>query len=491
MNRKFNDQELIRREKLQQLQDNGKNPYAITKVKRTLSLDEFNKKYESFSKDELHDNKKKKEEILVGRVINIRQTFIQIKDFSGQSQIYINKQNFKDVFDFFKHYVDIGDIIEVHGQAMKTNTGVVTLDVSYMSIVTKALKVLPEKFHGLVDEESRSRHRYVDLIVNDNSMKTFILRSQIISIIRNYMNSLGYLEVETPILQPILGGANARPFVTYHNTLSRNFYLRIAPELPLKKLVVGGFEKVYEIGRIFRNEGMDATHNPEFTSLEAYTAYIGMEETMDLVENIITHVAKTLGIKTVNYRGFKIDLSKKFNRVHMVDFIKEEVGINFWEIDNLKEALSLCEKHNIKLQKHQQTIGHIINAFYEEFCEKKCIQPTFVYGHPVDVSPLAKIDYKNPQYTERFELFIGQKEFANAFAELNDPIDQYKRFENQLKEKSLGNDEAVEMDIDFIEALEYGLPPTGGLGIGIDRLVMLLSENDTIRNVLLFPHLRD
>ncbi len=491
MNRKFNDQELIRRQKLKQLQDNGKNPYAITRVKRTLSIDEFNKKYDSFSKDELHDSNQKDIEILVGRVINIRQTFIQIKDFSGQGQLYINKQNFKDVFDFFKNYVDIGDIIEVHGKAMKTNTGVVTLDVSKMLIVSKALKVLPEKFHGLVDEESRSRHRYVDLIVNDNSMKTFILRSKIISIIRNYMNSLGYLEVETPILQPILGGANARPFITYHNALSRNFYLRIAPELPLKKLVVGGFEKVYEIGRIFRNEGMDATHNPEFTSLEAYTAYIGMEETMNLVENIITHIVKTLGIKTVNYRGFKIDLTKKFNRIHMVDFIKEKVGINFWEINDLKEALSLCKKHNIQLQKHQQTIGHIINAFYEEFCEKECIQPTFVFGHPVDVSPLAKIDYKNPKYTERFELFIGQKEFANAFAELNDPIDQYERFENQLKEKSLGNDEAVEMDIDFIEALEYGLPPTGGLGIGIDRLVMLLSENDTIRNVLLFPHLRD
>ncbi len=491
MDRKFNDQELVRREKLKKLQENKRNPYEVLRVERSLTLAEFNEKYEKFSKEELHENKNLEEETLVGRVLNIRQTFAQIKDFSGSCQIYINKKENEQVFNNFKTELDIGDIVEFKGTAMKTMTGAVTLNVTSFRIVSKSLKVLPEKFHGLIDEEARAKHRYVDLIVNENSMNTFVLRSKIVTLIRKYMDSLGYLEVETPILQPILGGANAKPFVTYHNTLSRNFYLRIAPELPLKKLIVGGFEKVYEIGRIFRNEGMDSTHNPEFTSMEAYTAYIGMEETMDLVENIIRYVINELNIKKVKYRGFEIDLSKPFKRIHMVDFIKDVKGIDFRKITNLDEALKLAKEHNINVQKHQHSIGHIINLFYENFCEEKCIEPTFVFGHPVEVSPLAKINYNDKRFTERFELFIGQKEFANAFAELNDPIDQYERFESQIKEKELGNDEAVEMDMDFIEALEYGLPPTGGLGIGIDRLVMLLSENDTIRNVLLFPHMKE
>ena len=427
---------------------------------------------------------------LVGRVMNIRQTFAHIKDFSGKCQLYVNKKENNELFEVFKS-IDIGDIVEVKGFPMKTMTGETSIHVKYIKIISKALKVLPEKFHGLQDEEIRARHRYVDLIVNNDSMNTFILRSRIVSLIRQYMDSQGYFEVETPVLQPILGGASARPFVTHHNALDRNFYLRIATELPLKKLIVGGFEKVYEIGRIFRNEGMDATHNPEFTSMEAYTAYIGMEETMELVENIFKFVINSLKITKVKYRGFEIDLSQPFKKVHMVDLIKEVTGIDFYKIYDLKEALELAKKHNIEVQKHQQSIGHIINLFYEAFCEEKCIQPTFVYGHPVEVSPLAKIDYKDKRFTKRFELFIGQKEFANAFAELNDPIDQYERFESQLKEKELGNDEANEMDIDFVEALEYGMPPTGGLGIGIDRLVMLLTENDTIRNVLLFPHMKE
>lgn len=489
MDRKFNEQELIRRATLKNLQDKKMNPYEVESVNRTSTLKAFAEKYEKYTKDELHDMKHDNE-ILAGRIMSNRQTFYNIKDFSGIGQIYINKKERPDVFEYAKN-IDIGDIVAVEGKPMKTNTGQVSLDVHKIYIISKALKVLPEKFHGLNDEELRSRHRYVDLIVNQDSMSTFIMRSQIIKILRNYMDSLGYFEVETPVLQPILGGAAARPFITHHNALDREFYLRIATELPLKKLIVGGFEKVYEIGRIFRNEGMDATHNPEFTSMEAYTAYANMEDTMDLVENIFKNIAKELNIFKVKYRGYDIDLSKPFKKIHMVDFVKQETGIDFRKITDLNEAKKLAKEHHIELEKHQETIGHIINLFYEKYCEDKCIEPTFVHGHPTDVSPLAKIDYTDTRFTKRFELFIGQKEFANAFAELNDPIDQYERFENQLKEAALGNDEANEMDMDFIEALEYGLPPTGGLGIGIDRLVMLFTGNDSIRNVLLFPHMKD
>ncbi|MGL4948618.1 MAG: lysine--tRNA ligase [Mycoplasma sp.] len=489
MSRKFSEQELIRRDTLKKLQEANKNPFEIERVNRTLTLEEFNLKYKDFSKEELATTEQPIE-VLCGRIMSNRQTFYNIKDFSGKSQIYINKKKVPEVFEETKN-LDIGDIAEIHGKPMKTMTGEVTLDVSNLIIVSKSLKVLPEKFHGLQNEELRSRHRYVDLIVNDDSMKTFIIRSKIISLMRQYLDSLGYLEVETPVLQPILGGANARPFTTHHNALDRDFYLRIATELPLKKLIVGGFEKVYEIGRIFRNEGMDATHNPEFTSIEAYTAYVGMEETMDIVENIIKNISEKLDIYSATYRGHEIDLKAPFKRIHMVDFIKQETGVDFWPIHDHAEAIAIAKKHNIHLEKHQHTVGHVINKFYEEFCESKCIQPTFVHGHPTDVSPLSKIDYSDLRFTKRFELFIGEKEFANAFAELNDPIDQFNRFEEQLKEKDLGNDEANEMDIDFIEALEYGLPPTGGLGIGIDRLVMLFTNNDTIRDVLLFPHMKD
>ncbi len=489
MDRKFNEQELIRRETLKKLQAEGKDPYAVEGVKRTSTLKEFADKYDKFSKEELHD-KTDAIEVLAGRVMSNRQTFYNIKDFSALGQIYINKKNHPEIFEAAK-LIDIGDIIEVKGKPMKTMTGQVTLDVEELRIISKALKVLPEKFHGLSDEELRARHRYVDLIVNDASMETFVMRSKIVKLIRNYMDSLGYFEVETPVLQPILGGAAARPFITHHNALDREYYLRIATELPLKKLIVGGFEKVYEIGRIFRNEGMDATHNPEFTSMEAYTAYANMEDTMDIVEGVFKHLVKELGLSQLKYRGFDIDLSKPFKRIHMVDFIKQETGVDFWKVKNDAEAVKIAKEHKIELEKHQHTVGHVINLFYEHFCEEKCIQPTFVHGHPTDVSPLSKIDYTDKRFTKRFELFIGQKEFANAFAELNDPIDQYERFENQLKEAALGNDEANEMDMDFIEALEYGLPPTGGLGIGIDRLVMLFTGNDTIRNVLLFPHMKD
>lgn len=490
MDRKFTEQELIRRQSLLELQQNNSNPFEVEKINRSMTLDEFNKHYEGYDKEELH-NQTFSPLTLAGRVMNIRQTFGVVKDFSGTAQFYLNKKELSEtIFNKFKA-IDIGDIVELIGTPMKTNTGLVTLNVTDLKIVSKSLKVLPEKYHGLVDEEIRARNRYVDLIVNDESMQTFIKRSLIIKAIREYMDNDGFFEVETPVLNPVLGGANARPFVTHHNALDREYYLRIATELPLKKCIVGGFEKVYEIGRIFRNEGMDATHNPEFTSMEAYVAYTDMEGMMDLTEGVIKHCCKMLSNYKYTYRGFDIDLEPKFKRVHMVDLIKEVTNVDFWNIKSDEEAIALAKAHDIHLEKHQLKYGHVINAFFETYCEDKLIEPTFVWGHPVEISPLAKKDYSDTRFTKRFELFIGQKEFANAFSELNDPIDQLERFEEQLNEKSLGNEEANEMDLDFINALEYGLPPTGGMGLGIDRLVMLLTEKNTIRDVLLFPHMKD
>lgn len=490
MERKFTDQELNRRASLKELQDSNKNPFEFEKVNRTHTLKEFNETFDKYTKEELHDQAFAPA-ILAGRVMSLRQTFGVVKDFSGVCQIYLNKKSVSEkIFKKFKS-IDIGDIVMLIGTPMKTNTGLITLNVTDLEIISKSLKVLPEKYHGLVDEETRARNRYVDLIINDESMQTFIKRSLIIKAIRNYMDTNGYLEVETPVLNPVLGGANAKPFITHHNALNREYYLRIATELPLKKCIVGGFEKVYEIGRIFRNEGMDATHNPEFTSMEVYAAYSGMEEMMTLTESIIKHCCSVIGKWDFNYRGFDINLKKDFKIVHMVDLIKEVVGIDFRDVKTDEEAINIAKKHDVHLEKHQMKYGHVINAFFESFCEEKLIEPTFVWGHPVEISPLAKKDYSDTRFTKRFELFIGQKEFANAFSELNDPIDQYERFNEQLNEKDLGNDEANEMDLDFINALEYGLPPTGGMGLGIDRLVMLLTEKNVIRDVLLFPHMKD
>ncbi len=489
MERKFSEQELIRREKLNKLITNNQNPFEVEFVDRTCTINEFNNKYEPYSKDELHNDTTNI--TLAGRVMGIRQTFGVIKDFSGNGQFYVNKKNVDaKVFAKFSE-LDIGDIVKIIGTPMKTNTGQVTLNVIDLDIISKSLKVLPEKFHGLVDEEIRARNRYVDLIVNNESMQVFVNRSLIVKAIRNYMDSNGFFEVETPILNPVLGGAAARPFITHHNALDREYYLRIATELPLKKCIVGGFEKVYEIGRIFRNEGMDATHNPEYTSMEVYQAYTGMEGMMNLTEGVIKYCAEFINKFQLKFRGYEIDLSKPFTRIHMLDLIKNITGVDFYKVKNDDEAIKLAKEHNIELLPHQMKYGHIINAFFEKYCEDTLIQPTFVYGHPIEISPLAKKDYKDPRFTKRFELFIGQKEFANAYSELNDPIDQFNRFEEQLKEKDLGNDEANEMDLDFVNALEYGLPPTGGMGLGIDRLVMLLTEKDVIRDVLLFPHMKD
>ncbi|MDR3257490.1 MAG: lysine--tRNA ligase, partial [Mycoplasmataceae bacterium] len=485
---KFNDQELAKRSKLKQMQEDKKDPFVFTKYARNSNSLSFKNEFDKFSKEELHDNKTKV--VVAGRIMAIRQTFAVLRDFYGRVQLYINKKASPELFETFKE-IDVGDIVGIEGTPMKTNTGELTIKVSNLTLLSKSLKPLPEKWHGLQDEEARARHRYLDLIMSDESMQTFITRSVILRELRNFMDARGYLEVETPVLHPILGGAAARPFKTHHNTLDREYYLRIATEIPLKKLIVGGFEKVYEIGRIFRNEGMDAMHNPEFTTLESYEAYISMWEVMELVEEIFKYLANKLNKVRCEYRGINLDFSQPFKRVNMVDLIKEKTKIDFNKITSDVDAIKIAKEHNVELLPHQKTRGHIINAFFETFCEKECIQPTFVYGHPIEVSPLAKKDPKDQRNTERFELFIGGKEFANAFSELNDPIDQFERFNNQLKERDLGNAEANEMDWDFINALEYGMPPTGGLGIGIDRLVMLFANQETIRNVLLFPHMRD
>lgn len=490
MDRKFSDQELIRRAKLEKLVEQQHDPFVISQVKRDISLANFYNQFNHYTKQELIELDQK-ELVFAGRLVGVRQTFGVIADFSTKMQIYVNKKTVDpSLFEVFKS-LDLGDIIEIKGIAMKTNSDELTINVTGLRLVAKCLKVLPEKYHGLVDEELKARYRHVDLMVNEEAKQTFILRSKIIREIRNYLDDNGFFEVETPMLQDTLGGAAARPFITHHNALNKEYYLRIATEIALKKCIVGGFEKVYEIGRIFRNEGMDSTHNPEFTSIELYVAYADYLEIMDLTETLIKHVATKLNLTNPTFRGFSVDLTKPFKKAHMVDLIKEYTGVDFFSVKSDQEAVSIAKKHNIQLANHQQTYGHVINLFFENFVEEKLIEPTFVYGHPIEVSPLSKKNKDDSRFTDRFELFICQKEIANAYSELNDPIDQHQRFLKQLEEAKLGNDEANELDIEFIEALEYGMPPTGGLGIGIDRLIMLLTSNDSIRNVLLFPHMKD
>ncbi|WP_036499063.1 lysine--tRNA ligase [[Mycoplasma] testudinis] len=487
-NQKLNDQEQVRLSKLEALQKQKMNPYEITKVNRTHTTATFKKEFESGTKESLHECTTKV--VLAGRIVGIRRTFMVLHDFFGRIQLYLNKNNHPEVFQYFNDYLDLGDVVHVEGTPMKTNTGELTLNVNKLVIVSKSLKTPPEKFHGIVDEEDRARKRYLDLVYNESSMEAFKLRTRIISLMRSYLDEQGFYEVETPVLQPILGGANAKPFITKYNALKQNFYLRIATEIPLKKLIVGGFEKVYEIGRIFRNEGMDATHNPEFTSIELYVAYGNMQTVMDITENVIRFIAQKINKLQITAHDKVIDLSKPFKKASMVDLIKEATGIDFKKVKDTNEAIALAKKHNVEFEKHQESYGHIVSLFFEKFCEDKLFEPTFVTGHPVDVSPLSKLDYSDPRFTERFELFINGKEFANAFSELNDPIDQRNRFEAQVLEKQKGNSEAVEVDYDFLEALEYALPPTGGLGIGIDRLVMLFCEKSSIRDVLLFPQMK-
>lgn len=485
------DQERVRREKLETYYEQGLDPFG-GKFERTNVAKELHDEYGETSKEELAELNK--EVTIAGRMMTKRGKgkvgFAHIQDVSDQIQLYVRKDEIGDeAYEIYKT-VDIGDIVGVTGIVFKTNVGELSIQVTEFTLLSKSLRPLPEKFHGLQDVELRYRKRYLDLITNEESRETFILRSKIIQSMRRYLNEAGFLEVETPMLHTIPGGANARPFETHHNALDMELYMRIAIELHLKRLIVGGLEKVYEIGRVFRNEGISTRHNPEFTMIELYEAYADYNDIMELTENLVAHIAEEVhGSTTVPYGDVEVDLAPRWKRLHMVDAIKEHTGVDFWPEITDEEARQLAKEHNIEIT-NMMTYGHIVNEFFEQVVEDKLIQPTFIYGHPVEISPLAKKNPEDERFTDRFELFIVGREHANAFTELNDPIDQRARFEAQVAERDAGNDEAHAMDEDFIEALEYGMPPTGGLGIGVDRLVMLLTNAPSIRDVLLFPQMR-
>ena len=492
MSEELTDQLQVRREKMDKLRQKGLDPFG-KRYERTHVVGDIFATYESVSKEELDEAKHEVQ--IAGRMMTKRGKgkagFAHLQDVSGQMQIYVRQDMVgEEAYELFG-MADLGDIIGIKGFVFRTQVGELSVKATEFIILSKALRPLPDKFHGLKDIEERYRRRYVDLIMSEESKRTFITRTKILAEMRRYLDGLGYLEVETPILHTILGGAAARPFETHHNALDMNLYLRIATELHLKRLLVGGLEKVYEIGRIFRNEGVSVRHNPEFTSIELYEAYGDIETMMDITENLVAHIAKeVLGTTTITYGEKEINLGVGWKRWHMVDAIKEITGVDFYQEMTLEDAKAIAKEYNIEVSAHFTGVGHIINEFFEAFVEDKIVQPTFIYGHPVEVSPLAKKNADDPRFTDRFELFIDGREYANAFTELNDPIDQKERFEAQLAEKELGNDEATEMDIDFIEALEYGMPPAGGMGLGIDRLVMLLTNSPSIRDVLLFPSMR-
>ena len=488
MERNFTEQELVRREKAEKLRSLGLDPFGDRYDRDSLAND-IKEKYKDLTHEELESMDEHAK--VAGRIMFIRKmgkaSFFSIQDKSGNIQIYISINDIgEEDYTLFKT-ADIGDIVGVEGKIMKTMTGEVTIKCLKYTHLVKALKPLPEKFHGLQDKEERYRRRYVDLIMNEESKRTAFLRPKIIRCIQNFMDNRGFTEVETPILNTLLTGASARPFITHHNTQDLDMYLRIALELPLKRLLVGGMEAVYEIGRTFRNEGMDAMHNPEFTLMEAYLAYSNLDGMMEMTESMFKTIAKEIFNKdTFIWNGNEINIGGEWKKISMTDAIKEKTGIDFRNI-TLEEALKLATEHGIELAEHEKALGHIINLFFEKYVEETLIQPTFLYGHPVEISPLTKRNPIDPRFVDRFELFIGGKEFANAYTELNDPIDQLKRFEDQLKERELGNDEANDIDMDFVEALEYGMPPAGGIGYGIDRLVMFFTENESIRDVILFP----
>ena len=474
-----------RRDKLTELQNAGLDPFTITKYDRTATSEDIKNKY-----DELEG----KTVSIAGRVMSKRRMgkvgFCHVMDMDGQIQIFVKKDTVgEEEYERFKK-LDIGDIVGVEGEVFTTQTGEKSVRVEKMTLLSKSLLPLPEKFHGLSDPDLRYRQRYVDLIMNSDVKKTFIMRSKILTSIRNYLDSRGYLEVETPILNTIPGGAAARPFITHHNALDMDMYLRIATELHLKRLVVGGMEKVYEMGRQFRNEGMDIKHNPEFTSIEIYQAYADYNDMMDLTENLMRYCAQEVcGTTTISYQGVDIDLSK-FERMTMIDSVKKYSGVDFNEIKTDEEALAAAKEKGLEVEAAKSTRGDIIALFFDEFVEDKLVQPTFITDYPVEISPLAKRKPSQPELTERFEIFITGREFGNAFSELNDPIDQRERFMRQVELRNAGDDEASMMDEDFLNALEYGLPPTGGLGIGVDRFVMLLTDSYSIRDVLLFPTMK-
>ena len=477
----------IRRDKLNELQQEGKDPFEITKFDRTNSAGEIKENYEKFEE---------KDVTVCGRIIAKRimgkASFCTIQDSDEKIQSYVSINDLgEESYKAFKTY-DIGDFIGITGFVFKTRTEEISVHAKEVTLLSKSLRPLPEKFHGLKDPDLRYRQRYTDLIVNPEVKESFILRSKIISNVRKILEEKGYLEVETPILNTISGGATAKPFITHHNALNIDMYLRIALELNLKRLIVGGFDKVFEIGRVFRNEGMDIRHNPEFTMLELYSAYEDFHDMMDITEELFSRTAKeVLGTTKINYQGQDIDLTPGWKRITMIDSIKEACGVDFNEINSDEEAVALAKERGIEIpDKTKETRGDVISLFFDEYVEKTLVQPTFVYEYPVEISPLAKKSKKDKRMTERFEVFIGGREYGNAFSELNDPIDQYERFKKQVEAREAGDEEAGMMDEDYINALEIGLPPTGGLGIGIDRLVMLLTDSTSIRDVLLFPTMK-
>ena len=476
----------IRKEKLRELQEQGKDPFEITKFNRTNTAGEIKANYDNFEQKDVS---------VAGRIIAKRimgkASFCTIQDSDEKIQSYVSINDLgEESYKAFKTY-DIGDIIGITGFVFKTRTEEISVHAKEVTLLSKSLRPLPEKFHGLKDMDLRYRQRYVDLIMNPEVKETFIKRSQIISEIRRILDEKGYLEVETPVLNTISGGATARPFITHHNTLDIPMYLRIATELNLKRLIVGGYDKVYEIGRIFRNEGMDIRHNPEFTSIELYAAYEDFNDMMDITEELFQKCAmKVCGKTKINYQGTEIELGGKWQRKTMIEAIKEACGVDFNTINTDEEAVALAKERKIEIPAGKETRGNIISLFFDEYVEATLIQPTFIYEYPIEISPLAKKTAKDPRMVERFEVFIGGREYGNAFSELNDPIDQAERFKSEIAARENGDEEAGMYDEDFINALEYGMPPTGGLGIGIDRLVMLLTDSASIRDVLLFPTMK-
>ena len=478
----LNEMLKIRREKLHELKEEGKDPHRIVNFKNRISSKEIKDNFEKYEDQTVR---------VAGRILAKRghgnMSFMDVQDDLGQIQVVNRKNVIGDDFKYIKKY-DIGDIIGVEGKVFKTNQGEISIEVQESNLLTKALQMLPEKWHGLKDPDLRYRQRYIDLIVNPQVKEVFVQRSRIISAIREFLDNRGFLEVETPILNTIAGGATARPFITHHNTLDIDMYLRIANELYLKRLIVGGFDRVYEIGRMFRNEGMDATHNPEYTAMELYQAYGDYEDMMEITENMVEHVAKKVkGTTVVEFDGEEIELKAPWKRIPMIEAVKEYSGVDFNEIKTDEEAKAIAKEKGVEVK---ETRGEIIAEFFDEFVEDKLIQPTFITDYPVEISPLAKRKNDDRSLTYRFEAFISGAEIGNAFSELNDAEDQRARFEDQVRKREAGDDEAQMMDYDFVNALEVGLPPTGGLGIGIDRLIMILTGQHSIRDVLLFPTMK-
>ncbi len=477
----------VRREKLSALQEQGKDPFVITKYDFTGYAENIKAEY-----GEGEEKTYKVAGRIMSRRIMGKASFFHIQDTSGKIQCYIRRDDVgEDTYTAFKK-MDIGDIVGVEGFSFVTKTGEVSLHTQGITLLSKSLLPLPEKFHGLTNNDLRFRQRYVDLIMNSEVKRNFVVRSQFIKFMRKYLDDMGYIEVETPVLNTIVGGASARPFVTHHNTLDIPMYMRIATELPLKRLIVGGMDRVYEIGRIFRNEGMDPKHNPEFTSIELYQAYADFHDMMDIAEGIISGAALAIhGTYEVEWMGEKIDLTPGWRRLTMVDAVKEYVGIDFSAINDDEEAVKAAEAVGVELSETaDRTWGNALYACFDQRVEEKLIQPTFITMYPVEVSPLTKASPEDPRLTERFELFVCHSELANAYSELNDPIVQRQRFEKQLELRERGDDEAEMLDEDFLTAMEYGMPPTGGMGIGVDRAVMLLTNSDTIREVILFPTMK-